>query len=463
MTADAVDLFAGPGGWDVAAGHMGVRSQGIEWDDSACLTRAAANHETVQADVALLDPRDYPSTGQIASPPCQGFSLAGKGAGREDSIALLQELEVAHTADDINRIIEHLSVKMTDARTLLVLEPLRWALTNKPMWLAWEQVPLVQPIWDACALVLQANGYSVDTRVLTAEQYGVPQTRRRSVLVARNRAMTGTLGPAKLPTPTHSKYHNRTPERLDAGVPKWVSMAEAMGWGMTRRPYFTVAAGTASGGADPAMIGGSGARKALNEARDSGDWALWQDTDLVGFPRKADDRGGVVEIDGVDYRARDLRSADQPSFVVTEKARSWTRFTHMGDVVQAHGAVRHIETPAPALTSSMDNGNFRWVTDDRVNNQSGEPYDVTEQINQPASTIAGRDLVAFRGANANRFNGSKKSRNDGIRVTVAEAGVLQSFPDAYPWQGTKTQQFQQVGNAIPPLMALAILRSVTGL
>jgi hypothetical protein len=36
--------------------------------------------------------------------------------------------------------------------------------------------------------------------------------------------------------------------------------------------------------------------------------------------------------------------------------------------------------------------------------------------------------VANPGANANRFNGSKKSRNDGIRVTVSEAGVLQDAP-----------------------------------
>ncbi|MGH9249909.1 MAG: DNA cytosine methyltransferase, partial [Acidimicrobiales bacterium] len=52
--------------------------------------------------------------------------------------------------------------------------------------------------------------------------------------------------------------------------------------------------------------------------------------------------------------------------------------------------------------------------------------------------------------------------SDAVRVTVIEAAVLQSFPPDYPWQGTLTKQYQQVGNAIPPLLALHVLAAVTG-
>ena len=373
MTTVDVDLFAGPGGWDTGAADIGIVPVGIEIDSDPCRTARAFGHERQHADVAELNPLAVVAGwadelgGLIASPPCQGFSTGGLGKSRDDSLTLLDELGFVGSVADMDRLIVELGRNLSDPRTVLVLEPLRWAMVTRPRWLAWEQVPSVLPIWEASATLLRAMGYSVRTGILTAETFGVPQTRRRAFLVARRIDVAAIHGTARFPSPTHARY--RHGDQLDAleldTVRPWVSMAEALGWGGT-----------------------------------------------VGFPRRAD-RDDVTTIDGVDYRARDLRDVTAPAQVVTEKARSWTRFTPAGRPVVEGLQPRDLTAPAHTITGA---GSAVWL----------------DELDDDA----------------------------GLRVTVEEAAALQTFPDGYPWHGTSTSRFQQIGDAVPPLLARKILEAI---
>jgi DNA (cytosine-5)-methyltransferase 1 len=506
VTRAVVDLFAGPGGWDIAAAEFRLEPLGIEFDDAACATRNVAGLRTIQADVSSLDPQEFaPVWGLIASPPCQAFSMAGGGHGRRALAAYEEAIERWLEGKPPSR--EELDEACEDERGHLVLEPLRWALALHPTWIALEQVEPVLPLWEAMAKGFRRAGYSTWTGVLSSEQYGVPQTRKRAILLARRDGKE-----ARRPPPTHQRYvaprrkEAQEESLFDAPEPKrivysgeegllpWVSMADALGWAP------------------------------LDES---------------GFPRLNDVEGGEGE-----YRERDLRPATEPAFALTEKARSWTRFRANA---QGNATERSVDEPAPTITGGHDHGERRWLragtgeheasraSDEpaptlrfgaRLNDVSWTSYNSRDQkdghtgkanrqrsVDEPAPTIAVESRNdswnldvggSERGGNRPRaasepaptvtasaaqvparwvpddsrpsttVNGDPRISEPGhhdsdvsgsqqanaVRVSVEEAAVLQSFPPNYPWQGTRSKVFEQIGNAIPPLLALAILREV---
>jgi DNA (cytosine-5)-methyltransferase 1 len=217
-----VDLFAGPGGLDVAARALGIPVVGVEFNPDACATRRAAGLATVQGDVRRFGPADFPEATALAGgPPCQPFSGAGKGEGR----SLLAQLQAEAKAMAARQITFAAGM---DERSALVLEPLRWILeaadAGRPYRaIVLEQVPQVLPMWQTYAELLRAEGYAAVCGILRAEEHGAPQTRKRAVLVACLDA------PAVLPAATRRAHRSGVPQDAgDPALPPWTSMGDVL-------------------------------------------------------------------------------------------------------------------------------------------------------------------------------------------------------------------------------------------
>ena len=384
MIAD--DLFAGAGGWDVAASQLGIHARGVENMKEARATRDAGGLTTIHDDVWTFAP-DGKASGLIASPPCQTFSAAGKGSGRKALDDVLRGIRDGYAAD-----LDHLRFlgeEVGDDRTALVLTPLHFALTGGYEWLAWEQVPTVLPVWEACAEALRAQGWSVWTGLLQAEMYGVPQTRKRAFLLA---SRTHDVGP---PPPTHSRYYSRTPAKLDAGVLPWVSMAQALGW-------------------DRCTCGEHGIQLRNNNTANAA-------------------------VRGEDQPAPTMFFGQRCNYVAWEE-----RPAHLIPTNDRPNACRRSpDAPAPTMAFGHERPRWCWT--------------------RPSTTIVGSFRPEIIAAPGWRTTVSRQNAPDSVRVTVHEAGVLQSFPADFPWQGAKGKQFLQCGNAVPPGLASHALMAASGL
>ena len=76
------------------------------------------------------------------------------------------------------------------------------------------------------------------------------------------------------------------------------------------------------------------------------------------------------------------------------------------------------------------------------------------RFDEPAATVTGK-------ISRNRLVDPSDASMELERFSVAEAGMLQTFPSDYPWSGRDISQ--QIGNAIPPRLAAHVLASALGL
>ena len=220
MTLTAIDAFSGAGGLTVGLKRAGFRVVTAVEVETHSVATYRANHPDVSClarDITTVSGKDLSNILGIdridllaGCPPCQGFtSLTIKYHGKDDP------------------------------RNRLVLEMARLAEELRPKAIMMENVPgLARRGRSLCAGLrsrLRALGYRLTEGVLQVANYGVPQFRRRLVLLAGRGFEIPLPGVTRSGTNTAGLASWRTVRETIGGLPDPVTLAKAKATGPIER------------------------------------------------------------------------------------------------------------------------------------------------------------------------------------------------------------------------------------
>jgi DNA (cytosine-5)-methyltransferase 1 len=334
-----ISLFAGCGGMDLgaeAAGAEIVYANEINADACQTLARYFKRAKVDQCNVA--DVTSFPDADLvIGGYPCQSFSMGGNRAPEKD------------------------------ARTYLYLQFARCLSLVNPKFFVAENVVGLKRLQGGSFLDQQYEalgeagefGYRITVQEVDAKSYGVPQTRKRVLLVGVRRDLDRVF---MFPKPTHGVPKKRTP---------------------FLKPY------TSHG-------------EAIK------DLPLWPTGEFYERPHDPDGHWSWY------YMSRNRKADwDGPAYTVVA---NWRHVT-------LHPASRVMTL---TWSNLADGWKQRWDFSD--------DYEHT------------------------KVDSSRPTLAEPRRLSWRECARIQTFPDGYEPSGPVESKFTQIGNAVPPLLAEAIIR-----
>lgn len=366
-----IDLFSGAGGLS-----EGIRQAGFEIRaatdllGAAALTHAANFPEMgdsfILRDIRTLDPEELGATAHvgfeeldllIGGPPCQGFSVMWRADVEDRRNSLV---------DEYIRMVAH-------------LRPRFFVLENVPGLFYMSQGAIARKMVQRFAEI----GYRSEYRMLFAPDYGVPQERKRFILIGTRLPDL----PIPFPEPTHGKSGQQ--HRL-FDLPAYVTIGEAID--------------------DlPVLEMGEGA----------------DEMEYSGPPRspyQQEMRYGAGHV--YNHVAPRMSQINLERFKYIQPGGSWR------------------DIPFELLPAGM---------------QRAKRSDHTKRYGRmDPGKLSCTLLTKFYDPHWGAYIHWAQTRG----LTVREGARLQSFPDRFRFLGTREEQYKQVGNAVPPLLARAIGRAI---
>lgn len=358
----AIDLFCGAGGLSEGFRQAGFHIlAGNDFDEQAGETFATTHREArfLGGPIQNWSAGDFLKAAGVnrgeldaivGGPPCQGFSVYNHQRG------------------------------LHDERSSLYREYLRVVDGVRPKWVVLENVTGMTSAGKGGAVQailsgLNALGYEVEARILKAEEYGVPQERRRLVFIGNRIGM-----PIRWPERSHGP-----------GALPLTTVRDAIG-------------------------------------------------DLPAL-RNGEDRGV-------------LAYADKPRSEYQRAMRAGSERVHN------HAATKLAAINEARMRHIPPGGSWRDIPIDLLPEgmKRAKRSDHTKRYGRLqweglSSTILTKCDVHW---------GAYLHPSQDRGITVREAARFQSFPDWFEFKGSKTEQYVQVGNAVPPMLGRRIADAISG-
>lgn len=435
---EVIDLFSGCGGLALGFQKSGFKiTHGIEIVPSAVKTASynlawrfgkKSNH--ICGDITKLDSsifKSYISKSGcivIGGPPCQAYSIAGKGKLR----SLGEE-----------------RVNTKDVRGFLYQDFIRFSVELEAKAIVMENVPESTNfggvnIPESVCEILESRGYNAIWTILNAADYGVPQIRERVFVIALKKSENLNYN---LPKPTHrSPKYNRTfnearfavfnnyeffriPNKKTNGLNKWVTVGEAL--------------------SDlPILFESSSSKYKLNKLNIE----LAYNKDISCRYQKIMRNWYGSSPNSLTGHAFRNYSRDFKIFARMKEGDNYLDASNIADKI--------LEQRINAIGRNIDKSSEEYQ---KLVKEIVPPYDRKKFPNKWKkldSKVPSHTLVAHLSKDTYSHIHPFEPRG----ISVREAARLQSFPDDFFFDCSMGEAFRQIGNAVPPLLAKGVADSI---